>query len=283
MNARLPIGERTLVMGVLNVTPDSFSDGGLYMDVERAVEHGMRMVDEGADIIDVGGESTRPGAAAVSAEEEMRRVLPVVRELALRVNVPLSIDTTKSTVADAALAAGAAIVNDISGLKFDPALARAAARHRAYLILGHTPSTPSLMQAHCPLYASLLDEVAFSLRFSIESAVASGVDPDAIIVDPGIGFGKDAHQNLFLLNRLDHFKALGKPILVGTSRKSFIAAVTDDRTTGTAATVAVAVMRGASIVRVHDVAQMRTVTRVVDAVLASCDGAAPGSTGGGYV
>jgi len=261
-------------MGVLNVTPDSFSDGGAFLDPRRAVERAEQMAEEGADIIDVGGESTRPGAAPVSAAEEIRRVVPVVEALAARVSLPISIDTTKAAVARAALAAGADIVNDISALRFDPALADEAARAGAGLVLMHSRGRQETLHALPPV-EDILPEVTGSLLRSVEEAVRRGVAPESVSVDPGIGFGKSPEQNVELLARLGEF-ARGFPVfpvLVGTSRKSFIGRLldgvpADGRLHGTMATVTAAVLNGAHLVRVHDVRAAVETVRVADAIKA---------------
>lgn len=262
--------ERPLIMGILNVTPDSFSDGGCYSTVKQAVERALQMEAEGADLLDIGGESTRPGADAVSAEEECTRVLPVIEALANRLTIPISIDTWKSSVADACLTAGAEIINDISGLNFDPALAEVVARHQAGLVVMHTRGTPQQMQQDTA-YADLLGEVADSLLQSVASAKSAGIAHEQIALDPGIGFAKDLHGNLELLRRLQELCSLGYPLLVGTSRKSFIGKTLQreaaaDRLFGTAATVAHAVTSGARIVRVHDVQAMKDVALMAYAI-----------------
>jgi dihydropteroate synthase len=270
----LPYGPRTLVMGVLNVTPDSFSDGGRFDTPGRAVARAEEMAAEGADIIDVGGESTRPGGAPVTAEEEAARVVPVVEALAGRVAVPVSVDTTKAAVARAALAAGAEIVNDISGLRFDPALADEAARAGAGLVLMHSRGTAKTLHALSPV-EDVLAEVVGGLRLSVAEATRRGVPRESIAVDPGFGFGKSFDQNIELLARLGRLAAEFPdfPVLVGTSRKSFVGRLTGyapaaERLHGTMATVAAAVLRGASIVRVHDVRAAVETVRVVDAIKA---------------
>ncbi|MCA1633477.1 MAG: dihydropteroate synthase [Acidobacteria bacterium] len=270
----LVYGGRTLVMGVLNVTPDSFSDGGLFLDPRRAVERARVMVEEGADILDVGGESTRPGGAPVSIEEEIRRVVPVVKALAGVVTVPISVDTTKAEVARAALAAGAEIVNDVSALRFDPTLADEAARAGAGLVLMHSRGTNVSMHALEPV-ADIMREVTASLRRSVTEAERRGVERASLALDPGIGFGKSQEQNIELVARLG---ALAErfpdfPLLVGTSRKSFIGrllggAHIEERLHGTMATVVVAVLNGAHIVRVHDVRAAVQTVRVADAIKA---------------
>ena len=273
----LPIGQRTLVMGILNVTPDSFSDGGQFLSPDAALAQAEQMISEGADIIDVGGESTRPGAALVTAEEEMQRVLPVISELAKRTSVPISIDTTKSVVARAALDAGAAIVNDISALRFDFHVADEAAKSGAGLVLMHSRGTPATMQ-RLPPVADVLTEVTSSLQSSIAMAEKRGVKRESIVIDPGIGFGKTAEQNVELIAKLDQLAAAFPefPILVGTSRKSFIGrlladdngvpAPAGDRLQGTIASVTAAILKGAHIVRVHDVKAALETVRVADAL-----------------
>ena len=262
--------ERPLIMGILNVTPDSFSDGSLYSDPQRAIDRALEMVAEGADIIDIGGESTRPGAAPVPAEDELKRVIPVIAGLAGRTPCPISVDTWKSTVARAAMEAGAAIINDISGLTFDPQMAAVAARTGAGAVLMHTRGTPDSMQDDT-VYADLIGEVIHSLRQSLALACAAGIEQERIAVDPGIGFAKTAAQNLEILRRLREFTSFGLPLLAGTSRKSFIGKTlgreTGQRTQGTAATVALAVQGGADILRVHDVREMRDVADMAHAII----------------
>ena len=255
----LSYGERTLVMGVLNVTPDSFSDGGEFFLLERAVAHAEQMIAEAADIIDIGGESTRPGAAFVSEGEELERVIPVIERLAAKSPVPISIDTTKSSVARAAIAAGAEIVNDISGLRFDPLIADEAARAKAGLVLMHSRGTPKDMQ-QLPPVDDIMSEVIGELRNSVLVAEERGVARDRIAIDPGIGFGKTLAQNVELIAKLDQLViAFAEfPIMIGTSRKSFLGklldnAPADQRLHGTIASVVASVLNGAHIVRVHDV------------------------------
>ena len=256
----IDLARRPCVMGILNVTPDSFSDGNSFFPVERALERAFEMEEEGADLIDIGGESTRPGAGAVDSDEELRRVLPVIRGLAGKLKIPLSIDTFKSSVAAEALREGAEIVNDISALTFDNRMAEVVASARAGLVLMHTRGRPDEMQRNTE-YSSLVTEVSGSLRRSLDLALDAGIEQGRIVVDPGIGFGKSVEGNLELIRRLSEFSALGCPIMVGTSRKSFIGAVlgrpVDKRLYGTAATVAIALANGASIFRVHDVRPMR--------------------------
>jgi len=255
-------GQRTYVMGVVNVDPDSFSGDGLR-DADTAVDQGKRFAAEGADIIDVGGESTRPGFQPISAEEELRRVLPVIERLASELPVPVSIDTYKSEVARQAVAAGAKMINDVWELKRDPKLARVAAEAGVPLVISQNQRG-----SH---FQDFLPELIASLKRSIQIALDAGVDWNNIIIDPGVGFGKTAEQNVEIVRRLAELKALGRPILLGTSRKSFIGHVldlpVDQRLEGTAATVAIGIANGADIVRVHDVAQMVRVARMSDAIV----------------
>ena len=266
----LQLGERTLVMGVLNVTPDSFSDGGLFLEPAKAIEHGLLMAEQGADIIDVGGESSRPSADAVSLDEELGRVIPVIAGLASRLEIPISVDTSKAQVAERAIEAGAQMINDISGLSFDPQMSAVAARFDTPLIIMHIKGNPRTMQ-QAPSYDDVMGEIIASLRKGIERAEQYGVDPHQVIVDPGIGFGKRVQDNLLILNRLDELAVLERPILIGTSRKSFIGAVlnqaVDQRVIGTLATVAVSVLKGAHIVRVHDVPAIKQTAAMVDAII----------------
>ncbi len=267
----LDLGSRTHVMGVLNVTPDSFSDGGLYRSAERALAHAREMTAQGADIIDIGGESTRPGAEPVPEEEELRRIIPLIEKLSSELPVPLSVDTYKSTVARKALQAGASMVNDISGLRFSPDMAKVAADFGAAVVIMHIKGTPRNMQQN-PVYHDVITEVRDYLSESISIAIDAGVDREKILVDPGIGFGKSLEHNLTIMNRLDELSALGRPIVLGTSRKKFIGTVLgvevpELRVDGTAATVALGIDRGARIVRVHDVARMVHVARMTDAII----------------
>jgi dihydropteroate synthase len=266
----LHVGARTLVMGVLNVTPDSFSDGGRFFDSSRAIEHGLRLADEGADIIDVGGESSRPGADPLPLDEELKRILPVIGGLAPRLQIPLSVDTYKSSVAERAIEAGAQIINDISGLRFDSRMPAVTARYDTPLIIMHIKGTPKTMQ-QAPSYNDVMSEIITFLRESMERAEQAGVDPHQVIVDPGIGFGKRVADNLMIINRLDELRILGRPILIGTSRKSFIGAVLDQevgqRIIGTLTTVAVSALKGAHIVRVHDVAPVKQAIDMADAII----------------
>lgn len=267
----LDLSSRTHIMGILNVTPDSFSDGGRYTDSEKALQHAREMIAAGADILDIGGESTRPGAQPVSDAEELARIIPIIERLAAETSVPLSVDTYKSAVARKALAAGASIVNDISGLRFSPDMAQVAADAGAGIVIMHIKGTPRDMQQN-PVYDDVVTEVMAYLEEGIELAVKAGVDQEKILIDPGIGFGKTLEHNLMLLRRLDEFRVLGRPILLGTSRKKFIGTVLDipvpeERVDGTAATVALGIERGAQIVRVHDVARMKQVARMMDAII----------------
>jgi dihydropteroate synthase len=277
---RLVLGERTRIMGIVNVTPDSFSDGGRFFDPGAAAAQGLRLAAEGADILDVGGESTRPFSDPVSAEEEIRRVVPVIRALTAKVRAPISVDTTKAAVAEAALDAGAAMINDVSAGRTDPDLLPLAGRRGVPVILMHMKGTPKTMQKN-PEYADLIGEIRDFLADARERAAAAGVDPGLVILDPGIGFGKTFAHNLSLLNRLDAFAALNAPLLVGASRKAFIRHLLREADgpepapdgppveTGSQAAVSAAVLGGAHIVRVHDVARTRDTLRVLDAVRAA--------------
>lgn len=269
---KLLIGGRTLVMGVLNVTPDSFSDGGEFLSADVALEHAARMIDEGADIIDVGGESTRPGAGLISQEEELDRVIPIVSELVKIATVPISIDTTKAVVARAALNAGAAIVNDISALRFDFHIADEVAKAGAGLVLMHSRGTPATMH-RLPPVADIIEEVVGSLRSSISMAERRGIRRESIVIDPGIGFGKTPEQNIEVIARLEELASSfpAFPILIGTSRKSFIGRILGDapvsgRLHGTLASITAAVLHGAHLVRVHDVKAAVETVRVADAI-----------------
>jgi dihydropteroate synthase len=270
-----PLGERTLIMGVLNVTPDSFSDGGKFFDVKSAVRHALAMQLDGADIIDIGAESTRPRSLAISAAEELRRLLPVLEALCGKLKIPISVDTQKSAVAELALGAGAQIINDISGLRSDPELARVAAEHDTPLILMHMRGTPRTMQKG-PFARDAVPDVLSGLRKSIATAKKYGVRRSQIVVDPGIGFGKSYSQNYQLLAKLPELAKLGYPLMIGTSRKGFLGATlaknrkpapAEERIFATAATVAASILNGAHIVRVHDVAEMKQVVLTMDALL----------------
>ncbi len=268
----LDLRRRTAVMGILNRTPDSFSDGGRYADVDAALAHGVQMVREGAGIVDVGGESTRPGAAPVPVEEELERVIPVIRGLRARVPVPISIDTSKAEVARRALDAGADMINDISALRFDPAMAGLAAAEDVPVVLMHMQGRPRTMQ-RAPHYADVVWEVAAFLRERVSFARERGVRPHRLVVDPGIGFGKDMGHNLELLRRLDALVALGRPVLVGLSRKAFLGRLLDEgmpdaRLEGSLAGATAAVLAGAHIIRAHDVAETCRAVRVAEAIRA---------------
>ena len=264
---RLDFSEGCLVMGVLNVTPDSFSDGGEFFDLDKAVEHGLKMATDGAAIIDVGGESTRPGSASVSSDEQMRRVVPVIEALCEKTDVPVSIDTYKIEVARAALEAGAAVINDITALS-DERIGELAAERRVPVVLMHMQGTPATMQIE-PKYDNVVGEVLEFLLGRARRAERFGISKDMIFIDPGIGFGKTAEHNLSLLRNIDKFVATGYRVLIGTSRKRFIGHITGkekaaERIFGTAATVTLCAAAGVSIVRVHDVAEMADVVKVAD-------------------
>jgi dihydropteroate synthase len=256
-------GKRTYVMGIINVTPDSFSGDGLEYDVETALEQALRFQGEGADIIDVGGESTRPGSTPVDADEEKRRVIPVIRLLASKLDIPISVDTYKHTVAQEALSAGASMINDIWGLQHDPSLATLAAREGVPIVLMHNQLSTN--------YTDLVPDVMASLRASLNRALEAGVPTENVLLDPGLGFGKRPEDNLEILRRLEEFTALGRPLLVGMSRKSTIGMVLDlpveERLEGTAATVALVIAKGADMVRVHDVEAMTRIARMSDAIV----------------
>jgi len=269
--ATLALGKRTAIMGILNVTPDSFSDGGLYFDHEKAVARGIEMEQDGADIIDIGGESSRPGSEAVPENEELRRVLPVIEGVARAVRIPLSIDTYRASVAERAVQAGAQIVNDISSFRFDDRMPGVVNRARAGIVLMHSRGNRDALHKQGPMDGPL-HEVAAGLSTAAEQAIAAGIPAEAIVLDPGIGFGKAAAESVTILKRLEGFSKIGYPLLVGTSRKSFIRLLTSDQTEesriwGTAATVVAAIMNGAHIVRVHDVRQTRILADVADRLL----------------
>jgi dihydropteroate synthase len=265
------LGKKTLIMGILNITPDSFSDGGLYCSQQKAVERGLQMVDEGADIIDIGGESTRPGAESIEASVELKRVLPVIESLVKQVKIPISIDTTKAKVAKLALASGAEIVNDISALHGDKKIAKTISDEGAAVILMHMRGNPRNMQKGNLVYNNLMGEVTDYLEKSSEKALKAGIEKDCLVIDPGIGFGKTPEDNYKIIKNLSQLKELGMPVMIGTSRKSFIGKATggepEQRLEGTAATIAAAIMNGCHIVRVHDVAAMKKVAAVTDAIV----------------
>jgi dihydropteroate synthase len=267
----LVLGQRTLVMGVLNVTPDSFSDGGLFQRSDAAVARALEMESAGADIIDIGGESTRPGSEGVSAAEQLRRILPVLEKLRGRLKIPISVDTSSAEVAESTIAAGAEILNDVTALRADPRFAEVAARRKLPVVLMHMRGEPRTMQTK-PFARDVLSDVISALRRAVKQAARAGIAKSQIVLDPGIGFGKSYAQDYELIARLPEVSRLGFPLLVGTSRKKFIGRVLGgrpvaERLYGTAATVTASILGGAHIVRVHDVAEMVQVARVADAVL----------------
>ncbi len=266
---KVRFGERTLVMGIVNVTPDSFSDGGQFYDPQVAISHAKKLVLEGADIIDIGGESTRPGSEAVSLEDELNRVIPVIKGIADDVSVPISIDTCKSEVARAALDAGASIINDISAMRFDPVIADVASEHEVPLILMHMQGTPRDMQKN-PDYRDVVVDIKNFLNERIDFAVSKGVSKDNIIIDPGIGFGKTLENNYDIIRRLNEFTELGQPVLIGTSRKSFIGMTLDlevtERLIGSLATITMSIVNGVDMVRVHDVKESVQTVKMTDAI-----------------
>lgn len=266
----LDFSSKTYVMGILNITPDSFSDGGLFYEPERALEHALKMIEDGADIIDIGGESTRPGSEPVLEEEEIKRVVPVIKKLSAQIKVPISIDTYKSRVAIAGLDAGASMVNDISGLRFDPEMKKVVAEYKVPVVIMHIKGTPKTMQVN-PIYEALIAEIMDYLREGIMIAKEAGIPEELIIIDPGIGFGKTFEHNLEIINNLREFTYLERPILIGPSRKAFIGKILGDvpplmRLEGTLASVAISAYNGANIVRVHDVPETVKVLKVVDAI-----------------
>jgi dihydropteroate synthase len=272
----LILGERTLVMGVLNITPDSFSDGGAYLDSEAAIARALQIEKDGADILDIGGESTRPGATPITIEEELRRIMPVIQILRGKLRIPMSVDTRRAGVAEAALAAGAEILNDVSALRTDPRLGEVARHARAPLILMHMRGTPQTMQRG-PFERDVIRDVMAGLRGAMARAKRAGLAKTQLLLDPGIGFGKKHEQNFEILARLPEFARLACPIVIGTSRKAFLgkalagldgpSAPPCERLLGTAATVTASILGGAHIVRVHDTAQMVRVVRVADHVV----------------
>jgi len=269
-NRKFEFGKRTYIMGILNVTSDSFSDGGKYFKLEQAIEQAKRLWEEGANIIDIGGESTRPGARPVSAAEEKKRILPVIERLTRETKILISVDTTKAEVAEAALSRGAQMVNDISGLHFDRRMAKVVAKFKVPVCIMHIKGRPRKMQAN-PAYSDLMLEILDYLGEGLEIAKKSGILPEQILVDPGIGFGKTIDHNLEIIRRLKELKILGRPIMMGTSRKSFIGKTlglpVEERGAGTAASVAVSIMNGADFIRVHDVRQMARVAKMTDAII----------------
>ena len=267
------LGKKTIVMGILNVTPDSFSDGGLFCNSKTAVDRAMQMIDEGADIIDIGGESSRPGAKSVDTKTELSRVIPIIEILVKKTKTPISIDTTKAKVATLALAAGAEIVNDISALNGDKKMAGIVRDAGAALILMHMRGNPQSMQKDNLVYDDLMGEIISYLKTSSEKAISAGIDKNCLAIDPGIGFGKTAEDNYKIINNLSELKGLGFPMMIGPSRKSFIGKVIGgephERIEGTAAAISVAIINGAKIVRVHDVAAMKKVCAVTDAIVSA--------------
>lgn len=265
----LPLDGRVLIMGILNVTPDSFSDGGRYFDPAKAVERGLTLQEEGADLLDIGAESSRPGAETVGETEELKRLEPVLKALGRRLSIPISVDTTKSAVAKMALSYGAAMINDVSALRDDPDMAKTVAQAEAGVVLMHRKGTAQTMQHEC-CYDNVVSEVRQFLQERMLVARAAGIQPDAIVIDPGIGFGKNLQQNLDLLAHVRSLTELGSPVLVGVSRKTVIGHIVKkdigDRLMGTAAAVAAAVLQGAELVRVHDVAPMRDVVAMAQAI-----------------
>lgn len=266
----LDLSKKTHIMGILNITPDSFSDGGIHFDKSAAVDHALRMIDDGADILDIGGESTRPGSDPVSLDEELRRTIPVIEALAENIAVPVSIDTYKSIVAIRALEAGASIVNDISGMRFDPEMPKVVSGFNVPVVIMHIKGTPKTMQVN-PEYNALLPEITDYFKNSLSTAASFGIPEDRVILDPGIGFGKTFEHNLEIINNLDKLSVLGRPLLVGLSRKAFLGNILGglpplQRLEGTAASVAISIIKGAHIVRVHEVKEMVKVAKVADAI-----------------
>lgn len=264
------LGRRTWIMGILNVTPDSFSDGGLYLDKEKAIKHGMQLIEEGADILDVGGESTRPGSDAIPVEEEIRRIIPVITEIRKNSDTLISVDTTKSEVSRRALDAGADILNDISALSLDPEVVTLAAERKVPVILMHMKGTPKTMQDN-PTYDNLLEEIKSFFEERVETARSLGIQKEKIIVDPGIGFGKGLHDNLCLIKNLHFLEELDLPVLLGVSRKAFIGQILDlppeERIEGTIASALLSILNGAHILRVHDVAAVKRAVLVAEAIM----------------
>ena len=269
-NFSLDFSKKTYIMGILNVTPDSFADGGLYFDKSSAIERAYQIVEEGADLIDIGGESTRPGSEPISIKEELKRTIPVIEAISKKIKVPISIDTYKSEVAKAALDAGASMVNDISGLRFDPRMPDVVSEYKVPVVIMHIKGKPQDMQQN-PVYDALIPEIIDYFRMGIKIATGAGISEDKIIIDPGIGFGKTFAHNLEIINNLYEFTLLEKPILIGPSRKAFIGKILGDvpateRLEGTAAAVSISIINGANVVRVHDVKETVKVAKVADAV-----------------
>ena len=269
-NFYLDFSKKTYIMGVLNITPDSFSDGGLYLDKSVAIKRAIQMVEDGADIIDIGGESTRPGSESITIDKELKRTIPVIEALTREIKVPISIDTYKSEVAMAALDSGASMVNDISGLRFDPKMSEVVSEYKVPVVIMHIKGSPKDMQQN-PVYEALVPEIMDYFRASISIAKQSDISDDKIIIDPGIGFGKTPEHNLTIINNLREFTSLEKPILIGPSRKAFIGKIlgdvpVTDRLEGTATAVAISIMNGANMIRAHDVKEMVKVAKIADAV-----------------
>lgn len=269
-NYSFDFSKKTHIMGILNVTPDSFSEGGQYFDKSLAIKRAYEMVEEGADIIDIGGESTSPGSEPVPLEEELRRTIPVIETIAKDIKVPISIDTYKAEVAKRALDAGASMVNDISGLRSDPDMPKVVSEYKVPVVIMHVKGTPKNMQVN-PVYEALIPEIMDYLRMSIRLAVKFGIAEDKIIIDPGIGFGKTFDHNLEIIKNLHEFTLLEKPLMIGPSRKALLGKILNDapaseRLEGTAAAVAISILNGANIIRVHDVKEMKKVALVADAV-----------------
>lgn len=267
----ISIDERTLIMGILNMTPDSFSDGGKFGDIQEAVEYGLKLAQEGADILDIGGESSRPNSDPVTLNEELERVIPLIRELKRNINIPISIDTTKAEVARKAVEMGVEIINDISAMRNDKMMSQVVARYKVPVVLMHMRGIPKTMQKGNISYDTVTGEIMQFLKERIEKAESAGIDRENIIIDPGIGFGKRTKDNTEIIKHLKELKSLGRPIMIGVSRKSFIGEITNkepgDRLDGTAAAVTAAIMNGANIVRVHDVGFMKRVSRIADSIV----------------
>lgn len=270
----LNLNTHTHIMGILNVTPDSFSDGGEYFDLAKAVDRVFELQDQGADIIDIGGESTRPGSTPVAVGQEMARIIPIIEKTRSHLGIPISVDTYKSSVAQAALDAGADIVNDISGGRFDAQMVNVVSRFNAGYVIMHIKGEPRNMQNN-PTYENVIEEISDVLQTCVQHAKQAGVPSENIVIDPGIGFGKRLKDNFRLLNELDRFHSFGLPLLVGPSRKSFIGKLLDvpaqERLEGTAAAVTAAILRGAHIIRVHDVREMKRVTTIADAIVGNLE------------
>jgi len=269
MRRELQWSHRPLIMGILNVTPDSFSDGGKYLAREKAVGHALKMAEEGADIIDVGGESSRPFSRPISTDEELKRVIPVIESLRERSNIPISIDTCKARGAEESCLAGADIINDISGLRYDPEMTDTVSTAKAKIVIMHMKGLPETMQT-APYYDDVISEICTFFQERIQFAAAKGIDQDNIILDPGIGFGKRVEDNLKIIKHIDVFKRFGLPVLVGTSMKGFIGKITEStlkgRIEGTLASISISVWNGADIVRVHDVKKAKKVVLLTDAI-----------------